>query len=76
MKRRPSKQDENKKKHYFVNQNSKRAKERKIGYILKKVYLWKKLYEGVVDRLGNKIKMTLQDAAEKVDISKNLLMST
>ena len=66
-------QDENKKKHYFVNQNSKRAKERKIGYILKKVYLWKKLYEGVVDRLGNKIKMTLQDAAEKVDISKKSL---
>ena len=66
-------QDENKKKHNFVNQNSKRAKERKIGYILKKVYLWKKLYEGVVDRLGNKIKMTLQDAAEKVDISKKSL---
>ena len=66
-------QDENKKKHYFVNQNSKRAKERKIGYILTKVYLWKKLYEGVVDRLGNKIKMTLQDAAEKVDISKKSL---
>ena len=66
-------QDENKKKHYFVNQNSKRAKERKIGYILKKVYLWKKLYEVVVDRLGNKIKMTLQDAAEKVDISKKSL---
>ena len=66
-------QDENKKRHYFVNQNSKRAKERKIGYILKKVYLWKKLYEGVVDRLGNKIKMTLQDAAEKVDISKKSL---
>ena len=66
-------QDENKKKHYFVNQNSKRAKERKIGYILKKVYLWKKLYEGVVDRLGNKIKMTLQDAAEKVDINKKSL---
>ena len=66
-------QDENKKKHNFVNQKSKREKERKIGYILKKVYLWKKLYEGVVDRLGNKIKMTLQDAAEKVDISKKSL---
>ena len=66
-------QDDNKKKHYYVNENSKRAKERKIGYIIKKVYLWKKLYEGVVDRFGNKIKMTLQDAAEKVDISKKSL---
>lgn len=66
-------QDENKKKHYYVNENSKRAKERKIGYIIKKVYLWKKLYEGVVDRNGKKIKMTLQDAAEKVDISKKSL---
>lgn len=66
-------QDDNKKKHYYVNENSKRAKERKIGYIIKKVYLWKKLYEGVVDRNGKKIKMTLQDAAEKVDISKKSL---
>ena len=66
-------QDDNKKKNYFVNANSKRAKERKIGYIIKKVYLWKKLYEGIVDRNGLKIKMTLQDAAEKVSISKKSL---
>lgn len=66
-------QDDNKKAHYFVNANSKRAKERKIGYIIKKVYLWKKLYEGIVDKNGNKIKMTLQDAAEKVEISKKSL---
>ena len=66
-------QDDNKKKNYFVNANSKRAKERKIGYIIKKVYLWKKLYEGIVDRNGLRIKMTLQDAAEKVSISKKSL---
>lgn len=66
-------QDDNKKKNYFVNINSKRAKERKIGYIIKKVYLWKKLYEGLTDKNGLNIKMTLQDAAEKVDISKKSL---
>ena len=65
-------QDENKKSHYIVNANSKRAKERKIGF-LKKVYIWKKLYEGVEDKKGNRIKMTLQDAAEKVEISKKSL---
>ena len=66
-------QDENKKSHYIVNANSKRAKERKIGYIIKKVYIWKKLYEGVEDKKGNRIKMTLQGAAEKVEISKKSL---
>ena len=66
-------QDENKKSHCLVNANSKRAKERKIGYIIKKVYIWKKLYEGVEDKKGNRIKMTLQDAAEKVEISKKSL---
>ena len=66
-------QEENKVKQYFVNEKSKRAKERKIGDVIKKVYLWKKLYEGVNDRDGKLIKMTLQDAAEKVDISKKSL---
>lgn len=66
-------QEEAKQSHYYVNKNSKRAKERKIGDIIKKVYLWKKLYEGITDKKGNSIRLTLQDAAEKVDISKKSL---
>lgn len=66
-------QEENKKKIYYINEKSKRAKERKIGYIIKKVYLWRKLYNGIQDKNGKGIKMTLQDAAEKVEISKKSL---
>ena len=75
MKRRPSSKMKIK-KTLFCKSELKKSKRKKNRIHFKKVYLWKKLYEGVVDRFGNKIKMTLQDAAEKVDISKNLLMST
>lgn len=66
-------QEEGKQIHHYVNKNCKRAKERKIGDIIKKVYLWKKLYEGITDKKCNHIRLTLQDAAEKADISKKSL---
>ena len=61
----------------FINHKSKRAKERKIGYIIKKVFMWKTLYNGIysVDENGNriKIKYTLEQAANKTGISKKSL---
>lgn len=64
---------DNVKKNYYVNLNSKRAKERTIGEIIKKVFLWKKIYQGIIDDNGNKKKITLQQAAEEVNLSKKSL---
>lgn len=64
--------DENN-QNVFINANSKRSKERKIGYIIEKVYLWRKLYNGFTDENGKFIKLTLEEAAEKVGISKKSL---
>ena len=64
---------DNVKKNYYVNLNSKRAKERTIGEIIKKVFLWKKIYQGITDDNGNKKKITLQQAAEEVNLSKKSL---
>ena len=61
------------KKNYHVNLKSKRAKERTIGEIIKKVFLWKKIYQGIPDENGNKKKLTLQQAAEEVNLSKKSL---
>lgn len=56
-----------------INEKSKRSKERKIGYIIEKVFLWRKLYNGYRDDDGNLIKLTLEEAADKVGISKKSL---
>ena len=55
------------------NNKIKRAKERKIGYIIRKVYMWRKMYSGFIDDKGKRIKLTLEEAAEKVGISKKSL---
>ena len=63
--------------HNYFNSKSKRAKERKIGYIIKKVFVWKTLYNGFYDKdeKGNltKYKFTLEQAADKIGISKKSL---
>ena len=51
---------------------ARRAKERKIGSVVKKVYMWRKLYTGVDYGKGT-IKLTLEEAAKKVGISKKSL---
>ena len=57
-----------------LNIKSKRAKERKIGEIIKKVYLWRKLNLGFYDKKLNKeIKYSLEDGAMKLGISKKSL---
>lgn len=65
-------QDENN-QNIFINVKSKRSKERKIGYIIEKVFLWRKLYNGFIDDKGNLVKLTLEEAADKVGISKKSL---
>ena len=52
---------------------TRRAKERKIGSVVKKVYIWRKLYSGFQDEQGRTIKLTLEEAAKKVGISKKSL---
>jgi hypothetical protein len=50
-----------------------RTKERKIGYIIEKVARWRNLYNGIQNSKGNTVRMTLEEAAKQVDISKKSL---
>jgi len=52
---------------------SRRMKERKIGEVVQKVSLWRKLYTGFYDNNGKLLKMSLDEAANKVGISKKSL---
>jgi hypothetical protein len=52
----------------------KRTKERKIGQVIDKVLTWRKLYTGYNDpATGQLVKMSLEEAANKVGISKKSL---
>ena len=55
------------------NNKNKRAKERKIGYIIKTVYMWRKMYCGFTDDKGKHVKLNLEEAADKIGISKKSL---
>ena len=55
------------------NNKNKRAKERKIGYIIKTVYMWRKMYCGFIDDKGKHVKLNLEEAADKIGISKKSL---
>lgn len=52
---------------------SKRTKERKIGFIIEKVARWRNLYNGVQNSRGDTIRLTLEEAATQVGISKKSL---
>ena len=52
---------------------SRRTKERKIGFIIEKVSMWRKLYNGITNSDGNTVRYSLEDAAQKVSISKKSL---
>lgn len=51
----------------------KRTKERKIGFIIEKVNLWRKYYNGFKNENGTFIKHTLDDSAKIIGISKKSL---
>jgi hypothetical protein len=55
------------------NKASRRTKERKIGYIIEKVARWRNLYNGMVNSKGEHVRMTLEEAAMQVGISKKSL---
>jgi len=57
----------------LVEAKSKRTKERKIGYIIEKVNLWRRLYNGFYNEEGKFIKNSLDEAAKIIGISKKSL---
>jgi hypothetical protein len=57
----------------MLGKKSRRSKERKLGYIIEKVFLWRKLFNGYKDDNKGFVKLTLEDAAQKVGISKKSL---
>ena len=53
--------------------NPRRTKERKISYVIERVSMWRKLYNGIQNSEGKVERFTLEDAAKKVQISKKSL---
>ena len=62
-----------KKKKNFRNMSDSHKRERKIGYIIEKVYAWRKLYNGFKDDKNKYVKYSLDKAAEQVGVSKKSL---
>lgn len=50
-----------------------RTKERRIGHIIEKVIEWRKYYSGTIDESRQHEKLSLDEAAKKVGISKKSL---
>ena len=57
----------------YRNLTDANKRERKIGYIIEKVYAWRKLYNGYRDDNNKFIKYSLDEAAEKINVSKKSL---
>jgi hypothetical protein len=57
----------------FEKMSEAQKRERKIGYVIEKVYAWRKFYNGLKDENDNYIKYSLDKAAEKVAVSKKSL---
>ena len=52
----------------------KRSKERRIDFVIEKVKLWRRLFNGYADtKSGNLIRYSLEEAARKVGLSKKSL---
>ena len=57
----------------YKNLTDAKKRERKIGYIIEKVYAWRKLYNGYLDDNNKFIKYPLEKAALAIDVSKKSL---
>lgn len=55
------------------NQQAPKTKERTVGYIIEKVANWRRLYNGYYDSNFKHHRMSLEDAATKVGVSKKSL---
>jgi len=51
---------------------ARRTKERKICRVIEKVSLWRRLYNGFYDHQRKFVKLSLEEAARKVGISKKI----
>ena len=63
----------NKKGLKYGNMSDSDKRERKIGYIIEKVYAWRKLYNGYKDEKNNYIKYDLEKSSQKINVSKKSL---
>ena len=51
-----------------------RSKERRIDFVIEKVKMWRRFFNGVPDKLtGNLVRYSLEEAAHKVGLSKKSL---
>lgn len=66
-------EDKTEKEEIKIKQNDSHKRERKIGYVIKKVSEWRKLFNGYHDENGNYIKYSLDEASTKVGIPKKSL---
>ena len=57
----------------YKNLTESGKRERKIGYIIEKVYAWRKLYNGYRDDNNKFIKYSLDEAASQINVSKKSL---
>jgi hypothetical protein len=57
----------------FEKMSEAQKRERKIGYVIEKVFAWRRFYNGLKDENDNYIKYSLDKAAEKVAVSKKSL---
>ena len=57
----------------YKNLTESGKRERKIGYIIEKVYAWRKLYNGYRDDNNKFIKYSLDEAAREINVSKKSL---
>ena len=57
----------------FEKMSEAQKRERKIGYVIEKVYAWRRLYNGLKDENDSYIKYSLDKAADKVNVSKKSL---
>ena len=69
----PINKDNNDNKKKFGKLTDSHKRERKIGYIIEKVYAWRKLYNGFKDENDNYNRYSLDKAAELVGVSKKSL---
>jgi hypothetical protein len=68
-----SNQDGNNIEIWSSTKANRRTKERKISFVIEKVSMWRKLYNGIQDNTGKIVRYSLEDAAKKVGISKKSL---
>lgn len=68
-----SNQDGNNIEIWSSTKANRRTKERKISFVIEKVSMWRKLYNGIQDNQGKIVRYSLEDAAKKVGISKKSL---